>query len=157
MARQRTKSNELTTPYQTAIQQRDAAAKVAPIDMAKLTHELCVFLSKSISSALTSKNHQATFLICLISLKRTQEMISFVQENEGSNVTASLTIGQARVEPITSSLPKGGRRLHAECGRRPHAHWTEHRFAESNSSKRNPCRDVAATSNFSSKGTHNPS
>ena len=61
-------------------------------------------------------------------LNRTQEMISFVQENAGSNVTASLTIGQARVEPITSSLPKGGRRLHAECGRRPHAHRTEHRF-----------------------------
>ena len=58
-----------------------------------------------------------------------------VQETARSNVTASLPIGQAHVEPITSSLPiEGGGPT--EEAYRPHSQGEKTLFAEADSSKR---------------------
>ena len=56
-------------------------------------------------------------------LSHTQELYHdiVVQEHARSDVMASLPVGQAHVERITSSLPECGATSHAGRGERPHA------------------------------------
>ena len=83
-----------------------------------------------------------------------------VQENARSNATASLSIGQAHVEPITSALPHGGGEGHATQESRiyPHAQCAKSIVVVTDSiNKEIFFCDVLTASEISSKASNTPS